>query len=143
VVFVSFNFGAAYSTDGGSHFTIIDPTTIFPPLSADGVGLCCGQIVQYAPGIDRFIWLMQGAGVTAGGRGAYRLATASPQQIISSGGAAWTYWNLYPGVFGQPDNSKSRTDFVRHRRQFRFSRGSMAPASSGSAVAALRQSIFE
>jgi hypothetical protein len=69
----------------------LDPTTIFP---ADAVGFCCDQIVQYVPSIDRFIWLLQGSGM--------RMATASPAQIISSKGTAWTYWNLTPGVFGEP-----------------------------------------
>jgi hypothetical protein len=91
VVFVTSNWFAAYSTDGGSTFTKLDPTTIFP---ADAVGFCCDQIVQYVPSIDRFIWLLQGSGM--------RMATASPAQIISSKGTAWTYWNLTPGVFGEP-----------------------------------------
>jgi hypothetical protein len=89
VVFVSANWLAAYSTDGGTTFTQLDPTTIFP---SDAVGFCCDQIVQYVPSIDRFIWLLQGNG--------YRLASASPADIINSGGTAWTYWNLTPGVFG-------------------------------------------
>jgi hypothetical protein len=72
----------------------LDPTTVFPD---DTVGYCCDQIVQYVPGIDRFIWLLQGNG--------YRLAAASPADIISSGGTAWTYWNLSPDVFGQPARS--------------------------------------
>jgi hypothetical protein len=91
VVFVTANSYAAYSTDGGSNFTQLDPTAIFP---ADSVGFCCDQIVQYVPSIDRFIWLIQGTG--------FRLASASPEDIINSGGTAWTYWNLTPGVFGQP-----------------------------------------
>jgi len=89
VIFVSANWTAAYSTDGGSSFTPLDPTTIFPN---DAVGFCCDQIVQYIPSIDRFVWLLQGNG--------YRLATASPAAIIASGGTAWTYWNLTPNVFG-------------------------------------------
>lgn len=92
VVFVTTNWTAAYSQDGGLTFTQLDPTTIFPN---DAVGFCCDQIVQYVPGIDRFIWLLQG------GNG-YRLAVASPQQIIDSNATAWTYWNLTPDVFGQP-----------------------------------------
>jgi len=91
VVFVTSNWFAAYSTDGGSTFTQLDPTTIFP---ADAVGYCCDQIVQYVPSIDRFIWLLQGSGM--------RMAVASPAQIISSKGTAWTYWNLPPEVFGEP-----------------------------------------
>jgi len=89
VVFVTANWAAAYSTDGGTTFTQLDPTTIFP---ADAVGFCCDQIVQYVPSIDRFIWLLQGNG--------YRLAAARPADIINSGGTAWTYWNLTPNVFG-------------------------------------------
>lgn len=90
VIFVSANWNAAYSTDGGSTFKILDPTTIFPN---DAVGFCCDQIVQYAPQIDRFIWLLQGTG--------YRLAMASPADIINSNGTSWTYWNLTPGLFGK------------------------------------------
>ena len=91
VVFATANWVAAYSTDGGNTFTQLDPTTIFPN---DAVGYCCDQIVQYVPSIDRFIWFLQGTG--------YRLASASPADIINSGGTAWTYWNLTPDVFGQP-----------------------------------------
>jgi hypothetical protein len=91
VVFVTSNWFAGYSTDGGTTFTQLDPTAIFP---ADAVGFCCDQIVQYVPGIDRFIWLLQGNGM--------RIATASPAQIVSSKGTAWTYWNLTPDVFGEP-----------------------------------------
>ena len=94
VVFATANWIAAYSTDGGQTFTELDPTTIFPN---DAVGFCCDQIVQYVPSIDRFIWFLQGNG--------YRLAMASPADIINSGGTAWTYWNLTPQVFGQPNGT--------------------------------------
>ena len=90
VVFISANSFAAYSTDGGGSFKQLDPTTIFPD---DAVGFCCDQIVQYVPSIDRVIWLLQGNGV--------RIASASPAEIISSGGTAWIYWNLTPDIFGQ------------------------------------------
>lgn len=90
VIFVSANWNVAYSTDGGSTFTVLDPTTIFPN---DAIGFCCDQIIQYAPSIDRFIWLLQGTG--------YRLAMASPADIKNSHGTAWTYWNLTPSLFGK------------------------------------------
>ena len=51
--------------------------------------------MQYVPSIDRFIWLLQG-------NGGQRIASASPADIISSGGKAWTYWNFTPGALGQP-----------------------------------------
>ena len=90
VILVSANWSIAYSIDGGGTFKVLDPTTIFP---ADAVGFCCDQIIQYAPSIDRFIWLLQGTG--------YRLAMASPADIKNSNGTSWTYWNLSPSLFGK------------------------------------------
>ena len=90
IIFATTNWSAAYSTDGGVTFAGLNPTTIFPN---DAVGFCCDQIVQYAPSIDRFIWLLQG-------NNGYRLAMASPANIINNSGTAWTYWNLTTNVFG-------------------------------------------
>ena len=90
LVFVSANWTVAYSTDFGATFKPqINPTNVFPN---DAVGFCCDQIVQYVPSIDRVIWLLQGNG--------YRLAAASPAQIIASNGTAWTYWNMPVSLFG-------------------------------------------
>jgi hypothetical protein len=47
VVFITANSSAAYSTDGGSTFTYLTPSKIFPD---DTIGFCCDQIVQYVPG---------------------------------------------------------------------------------------------
>lgn len=91
VIFTTANWTAAYSEDGGSHWTQIDPSTIFPNTGAGG-GCQCDQIIQYVPQIDRFVWLIQGNG--------YRLAEASPADIISSKGTAWTHWDLTPALFG-------------------------------------------
>jgi hypothetical protein len=95
VVFAAGNWFAAYSTNGGTSFTQINPTTIFPN---DAIGFCCDQIIQYVPSIDRFIWLLQGTN-------GYRLASASPATLASSGGTAWTYWNLPSTLFGQPSGT--------------------------------------
>lgn len=88
-VFASANAFAAFSTNAGTSFTQLNPTTIFPSTP---IGFCCDQIVQYAPSIDRFIWLLQGNGV--------RLAVASPTEVKNSNGTAWTFWDLTPGLFG-------------------------------------------
>ena len=90
MILITANWSIAYSTDGGSTFTVLDPTTIFPN---DAIGYCCDQIIQYAPSIDKFIWLLQGTG--------YRLAMASPADIKNSNGKSWTYWNLSPSLFGK------------------------------------------
>jgi hypothetical protein len=104
VIFATANSFAAYSTNGGTTFTQLDPTTIFPN-GADG-GFCCDQIVQYVPSIDRFIWLMQfwrGSGGSGSNR--MRIASASPAEIISSNGTAWTYWDLTSEFFGLSSTS--------------------------------------
>ena len=110
VVLASGNFYAAYSVDGGNTFTRIDPTTVFPN-NFDG-GFCCDQIIQYVPSIDRFIWLMQFRRAmlptdTSGnptGPNRYRLAAASPQDIINSNCTAWTYWDLTSATFNLGNN---------------------------------------
>jgi hypothetical protein len=95
VVFAAGNWFAAYSTNNGASFTVLNPTTIFPN---DAIGFCCDQVIQYVPKIDRFIWLLQGTN-------GYRLATASPATVASSGATAWTYWNLPSTLFGQPSGT--------------------------------------
>ncbi|MDD5581296.1 MAG: hypothetical protein PHY16_18755 [Methylobacter sp.] len=97
VVLATGNWYAVYSTDGGTTFKSIDPTTVFPN-TADG-GFCCDQVVQYAPSIDRFIWLMQFS-PGADGNSRLRIAAASPQDIINSNCTAWTYWDLTSVQFG-------------------------------------------
>jgi hypothetical protein len=103
VVFETANWYASFSTNGGGSFTQLNPTTIFPN-GVDG-GFCCDQIVQYVPSIDRFIWVMQYGPTTPApnpnpknlpskGPGLYRVAAASPAQVKSSGGTAWTYWDI-------------------------------------------------
>lgn len=97
VVLLSGNWYIDYSTDGGNTFLTIDPTTLFPETLAGG--FCCDQIIQYVPGIDRFIWLLQYKQDSTGAN-AYRLASASPQDIINSRCTAWTYWDLSSATFG-------------------------------------------
>ena len=95
VIFVTANWTAAFSMNGGATWKQLDPTAVF---QKDAVGFCCDQIVQYVPSINRFVWLLQGNG--------YRLAVASPADIISSNGRNWTYWNLTPSVFGPTNDNK-------------------------------------
>lgn len=98
VVLMSGNWYIDYSIDGGTTFLTIDPTTVFPQ-SLTG-GFCCDQIIIYVPSIDRFIWLLQYSQVNKTGPNAYRLAAASPQDIINSKCTAWTYWDLTSAGLG-------------------------------------------
>lgn len=90
IVFATANWVGGYSTNGGTSFKQLDPTTIFPN---DAVGYCCDQVVQYVKSINMFVWLLQGNG--------YRLAVATPAMVKSSGGTFWYYWNFPPSFFGE------------------------------------------
>ncbi len=103
VVFETANWYASFSITGGSSFTQLNPTTIFPN-NVDG-GFCCDQIVQYVPSIDRFIWVMQYGPTTPApnpnpknipskGPGLYRIASSSPADIKSSNGTSWSYFDI-------------------------------------------------
>ncbi len=105
VVMMTGNWYAQYSTDGGQTFNTINPTAVFPNTLAGG--FCCDQVIQYVPEIDRFIWLLQYSRVDidpSSGQSlrnnSYRLASASPQDIINSNCTAWTYWDLTSATYG-------------------------------------------
>src|SRR5262245_23584731 len=108
VVFMTGNTFAALSTNGGATFTNLNPTTIFPSGPTNDAagnpldkGLCCDQVIQYAPSIDRFIWLMQFCGTGSNclqGINKLRIAFASTQDVRSSGGTTWTYFDVSSGL---------------------------------------------
>jgi len=110
------SFGAV-STNGGATFSLLDPTTIFPSGPAFGTvngrrvqldgGMCCDQVVQYVPQINRFIWLMQFNGTCGGtcGTNKERIAAASPD-VVAHGGT-WTYWDLTSATYSLPSATPS------------------------------------
>jgi hypothetical protein len=98
----------AYSADGGTTLTALNPATTFPHRS--GGGSCCNQAAQYLPGIDRFVWLMH-FNVGTNGLACLRIAAASPREIVCTKCTGWTYWDLstaQPGLnkgMNQPEIS--------------------------------------
>lgn len=112
------NSSVAFSNNSGSTWSSYDPSTL---LSDAGLPFCCDQSVTYSRSTDQFVWLLQywcGAGAsspatndcrngaTSGNR--IRIAVASPTSIrnnFASPGAAWTYWDLPPTLFGEPANA--------------------------------------
>jgi hypothetical protein len=112
VVMGSYNGPVAFSADGGANYWHQDPRSVFPNKDADGNlidgGFCCDQVIMYVPKIDRFIWLMQFRRALLpgddpkepSGPNRYRIAAASPADVIASNGTAWTYWDLTSGLFG-------------------------------------------
>ena len=122
VVFMTYNWNARFSTDGGANWTTIDPTTIFPSgAQTDGSGnsisgpYCCDQVLQYVPSIDRFIWFMQFCGDGSNclaGNNIIRIAAASTADFVNSNATAWTYWDIRSsqveatsGILDYPDMS--------------------------------------
>jgi hypothetical protein len=94
VVFMTGNWFASYSTDGGSNFTFVDPYTEFSSL--DG-GFCCDQTVIYHPGYDLMIWQLLYNYSSSTQQGSYRTAFASASSVASSG---WCYYDWNPSSFG-------------------------------------------
>jgi len=97
VVMLTGNWYAQYSTDGGQTFNTVNPTAIFPDTLTGG--FCCDQVIQYIPQFEMFVWLLQYSRVGGNNINAYRLAMATPQDIIDSNCTAWTYWDLASGAF--------------------------------------------
>lgn len=108
MVFLSFNWDGAYRADGDTNFTIQNPRTMFPqgtyPFRSD-------QQVQFASSIDRFIWIQQLSAKGPSSAGAYRLATASPEDIKTYGkttnpSKAWYSWLITNDTVGLIKNTK-------------------------------------
>jgi hypothetical protein len=78
VVFMTGNWFASYSTDGGTNFTFVNPYTEFTSL--DG-GFCCDQTVIYHPGYDLMIWQLLYNYSSSTQQGSYRTAFAPASSV--------------------------------------------------------------
>ena len=106
-VFMTGNWYASSSRDGGGSWSHVDPFTALP--SAAG-GFCCDQVVIYEPTRDIWIWILQY--VQTGGSNVFRVA-------ISRGASfgSWYWWDFSPRAldpawtnmwFDYPDAAVSR-----------------------------------
>jgi hypothetical protein len=122
VVWYTGNTSDALSTDNGRTFTTFDPSNVLPD---QGLAYCCDQLVSYSPQYNIFVWVSQywcnksclvsngqnppqNVCRTDGVFNRIRIAVASPQDLkadASNPGAAWTYWDVTPGLIGQPGNA--------------------------------------
>lgn len=104
VVLMTGNTFLAYSVDAGATFPdtqIVRPNNVYSDRP-DG-GFCCDQIIQYVPKIDRYVWLIQTRRDSTGPN-RLRIALASPEQIVNSGGLAWTYYDITSATLGIGSN---------------------------------------
>lgn len=128
VVLTTGNTYASVSLDGGQTFTNINPFCMFGYIACDAAGnqtgaprvdgnLCCDQVVQYVPAINRFVWLMQtwptgwvnGArndalgNSIAPGSNRLRIVVVSPDDVRSwatGGGSSWRVFDLTTATLG-------------------------------------------
>jgi hypothetical protein len=86
-LFVTGNWFASSSVDGGANWTFVNPFTRFP---ASAGGFCCDQIVLYNPSHHIWIWLLQYVS-TANGDNIFRLAVCREAEFGN-----WYYWDFAP-----------------------------------------------
>ncbi|MFN8483178.1 MAG: hypothetical protein U0768_09045 [Anaerolineae bacterium] len=98
VVFYTGNWYAALSTDGGATFKYVDPFHAFP--DPPGMSFCCDQVVQYAPKIDTFFWLLQYV-ENQSGANIQRLAYATTADIQQG---KWKAFDITPQNLGLGDS---------------------------------------
>jgi hypothetical protein len=81
------NWFASTSTDGGAHWTYVDPFTRFP---ASAGGFCCDQVVLYNPRFRIWLWLLQYVAIP-NGNNIFRIAVCRDTAFGS-----WYYWDFSP-----------------------------------------------
>jgi hypothetical protein len=98
VVFATANSFAAFSADSGAAFTQVAFSGI---ANFDG-SLCCDQVVQFVPKINRLVWTMLVKNVPGSSttHAIVRLMAASPDEIINHNAQQWTVWDFTSGMLG-------------------------------------------
>lgn len=101
VVLSTANSYVRFSSDDGVTFTQFNPTSIFP--QSDG-GLCCDQVVIYAPSVNLYFWLLQykpGTSTVSGqpGPNRLRIAFATPSAMTANFSTAWSYVDLTSSLY--------------------------------------------
>lgn len=90
-VFYTSNYFAAMSADGGHSYRRVSP---FDLASSVGHAFCCDQVAHYVPAANMMVWILLAAD------GPVLMGLASPDEVVSSGGRAWTVYVLDGPVFG-------------------------------------------
>ena len=82
----------SFSVDGGVTFHTFGVGGMYAD-SPDG-GVCCDQVIRFAPSINRFIWIDQYWNAIGMAPNRDRLAVFSPAAVTAGGLTAWTYWDI-------------------------------------------------
>ncbi|MBI2883198.1 MAG: hypothetical protein HYY11_04730 [Candidatus Methylomirabilis oxyfera] len=94
LIFETYNWYTALSTNGGVTWSFINPYTKFP--AADG-GFCCDQEALYDPSRDLMFWLLQYIKTPTGNR--LRVAMARGETNLAAG--SFYYYDLTTAFLGQ------------------------------------------
>jgi hypothetical protein len=88
-IFLTGNWYATKSLDGGTSWTFVDPYTLLPSPGAD---FCCDQTVTYDPSRGLFLWLLQYVR-DASGTNVLRLAVKRGGTLADD---SWHWWDFSP-----------------------------------------------
>jgi hypothetical protein len=94
-VFFTGNWYAAFSKDGGRHFSYVNPYTAFPRIKDQD--FCCDQLADYDPRHDMMVWMLQYATDKATGQNTIRIAVSSRDDIRQQN---WFYYSFTPRSVG-------------------------------------------
>lgn len=87
-IFVTGNWYASRSTDGGTSWAHVDPFTTLP--SAAG-GFCCDQVTLHDDTRGVWIWILQY--IAQNGANVFRLAATHDSSLSTNG---WYWWDIAP-----------------------------------------------
>jgi hypothetical protein len=98
-VFVTGNWFGAYSSDGGSSWVLVNPTTTQPETP----GAFADQRVLYIPQINRFVWVIMTD--TEGGLNEITLSVSEPARLRDSNGRSWLRYHIWPSTVRQDNQA--------------------------------------
>lgn len=116
---LTWNFGAAFTSDGGRTYTFVNPATALPATKG---GFCCDQVAHYIPGRDLWVWLLQYYEDSTGN--VLRLAVAAGEEAFDAArdNAATLYIRDFPPASFGASSATPMFDFnnISHTREHLF-----------------------
>ncbi|MBA5800318.1 hypothetical protein [Rhizobium changzhiense] len=94
IIFVTGNWFACVSTDGGQNYSFVDPSRSFP--DPPNSRFCCDQIAIYSSHTDLFFWLLQYSEDDKG-ENVQRIAYASTADVVAG---TWNFFDISSKALG-------------------------------------------
>jgi len=106
-VFVTGNWFAAYSSNGGASWAAVSPYDMQKGIAG---GFCCDQRILFIPQIYRFVWVLLSA--DADGENEITIAVSEPARLQGSKGRGWVRYHIRPGTVRQESQSFDYPDIA-------------------------------